>query len=120
MKIDVTYEKKDILRLVQKDMEVQGIHVKIGTSLEYKGALQVKFSVETEDDAFTPKSSVSVSEAPVISKAAEVEPGLEDMSSVFNMSQLLSTSHPGKFETKTRPLANNELMQESYEFPRKG
>jgi len=110
MKIDVTYEKKDILRLVQKDMEAQGIRAKAGIPLEYKGALQVKFSVETEDDVIVSDLPEVVSAAPVVSKVTEEE----SMANVLGMSQQLS-ARPGKFE---RRLANNELMQESYEFPK--
>jgi hypothetical protein len=62
MKIAVTFEKKDILRLIEKELKAQGLKVKKDTVLEYKGALEVKLSVETEDDTpFVAKPAMPVS-----------------------------------------------------------
>ena len=108
MKISVTYEKKDILRLVENDLKAQGIKVKNGTALEYKGALEIKLSVETEDDALVPKT------APVAPVTMETTPTIEDddqdMSSILGASRRLVKNETGL----TRPLGPNE----SLEFPK--
>jgi len=125
VKIKVTYEKKDILRLVHKDMQAQGLRLKSGTTLAYKGALQVGFQVETEDEG--PESSTldeTITSAPLSADtppealaltAAEEAVG---MGSVLGASKQLVMTQPGKFEPKgPRTLVRNDMMQEFDEFP---
>lgn len=114
MKIVVTFEKKEILRLVEKELKAQGLKVKKDTVLEYKGALEVKLSVETEDDTpFTAKPVVPTEDgqSPV---TPEINPTIseddQDMSGVLDASTKLVRSGTGL----KRILKPNE----STEFPR--
>lgn len=120
MKITVTYEKKDILRLVQQDMCAQGIKVKPGTPLKYKGALQVTFAVDTEDDA----PELPSAEAPPSVEPMETSKGdtpakeAAAMGSVLGASRQLVMTQPGKFEQRPeRPLEVSDRMQESNDYP---
>jgi len=116
MKISVTFEKKDILRLVEKDLKAQGLKLKNGTSLEYKGALEVKLSVETEDDALVaahPTTTTTTAPKPTVT--AETTPAVTvdepDMSSVLAASnRLVKNDATGK----VRALGPNE----SLDFPK--
>ena len=115
MKVDITYEKKDVLRLVQKDMEAQGIRVKAGTALEYKGALQVRFSVETEDDTPAKMPETKATPAEPVLTATEEE---ASMAGLLGKNRQLVMTSPGKFEQRPpRALVRNEMMQESVDFP---
>lgn len=116
MKIDVTYEKKDILRLIEKDLQAEGIRVKEGTSLVYKGALEVKLSVETEDTGRPAPSPTLPTEGKKVAVTKEtpgprVEPDDDgDMSSVLAASNRLVKTPDGK----VRSLGPNETT----EFPK--
>jgi hypothetical protein len=113
MKIAVTFEKADILRLVEKELKAQGLKIKKGTSLEYKGALEVKLSVETEDETpLVAKPPVEGGTTPsvtpeITTPAPDDDP---DMSSVLRASSQLVEAGPGL----KRTLKPNE----STEFPR--
>lgn len=115
MKIAITYEKKDILRLIEQDLKEQGIKIKQGTSLEYKGALEVKLSVETEESA-APKEARPVAPGdPPKPPVTKETPGPvvdddTDMSSVLDASNRLVRNSDGK----VRALGPNE----SLEFPK--
>jgi len=121
VKIKVTYEKKDILRLVHKDMQAQGIRVKSGTTLAYKGALQVTVQVDTEDETPAPEGSPSPSSADQSTEQTPPLTAAEEavgMGSVLGASKQLVMTQPGKFEPKgPRQLARNDMMQEFDEFP---
>jgi hypothetical protein len=123
VKIFITYEKKDMLRLVQREMQAQGIKLKAGTSLEYKGALQIRFYAETEDDAADVMAAPTKSDAskePKTTPVVSPTPGEEvaSMDGVLAASKHLVMTEPGKFEQRPpRRLVRNEMMQESAEFP---
>ncbi len=117
MKIDVTYEKKDILRLIEKDLQAEGIRVKEGTALVYKGALEVKLSVETEDTGRPlPQPTTAVtgekkSIVPAETPGPRIEPVDDgDMSSVLAASNRLVKAPDGR----VRSLGPNETL----EFPK--
>lgn len=117
MKIDVTYEKKDILRLIEKDLLAEGIRVKEGTTLVYKGALEVKFSVETEDTGhpLSPPVTTPAGEkkavVPKETPGPRIEPADDgDMSTVLAASKRLVQSPDGR----VRSLGPNETL----EFPK--
>ncbi len=122
MKITVTYEKKDILRLLQKDMRAQGIRVRQGTTLVYKGALQVTIQVDTEDEAPEEVPSPDPSVDQSAEKTPEQLPTAAEeavkMGSVLGASKQLVMTQPGKFESRPpRPLEISDRMQESSDFP---
>lgn len=113
MKIAVTFEKKDILRLVEKELTAQGLKIKKDTILEYKGALEVKLSIETEDEVpLVAKLPVEGGATPSVT--AEITPPSQaedpDMSSVLRASSQLVEAGPGR----KRTLKPNETT----EFPR--
>lgn len=111
MKIDVTYEKKDILRLLEKDLLDKGIRVKEGTALVYKGALEVRLAVETDDAAPPPPPrSVAVPDSTVDVVVVDEPADDGDMSSILVASGRLVRAPGGK----VRPLGLNE----SIEFPK--
>lgn len=117
MKIDVTYEKKDILRLIEKDLLAEGIRVKEGTALVYKGALEVKLSVETEDTGrplsqpASPATSEKKAGVPTETPGPRIEPADDgDMSSVLAASNRLVKAPDGR----VRSLGPNETL----EFPK--
>lgn len=122
MKIFITYEKKDMLRLVQREMQAQGIKLKAGTSLEYKGALQIRFYVETDDDAMdttlVPSKSDEAKGVTVVAPTPTPAEEAASMDGVLAASKHLVMTEPGKFEQRPpRRLVRNEMMQESAEFP---
>jgi hypothetical protein len=114
MKILVTYEKKDILRLVEKDLTAQGLKVKNGTLPDYKGALEVKLLIETEDDppsVARPTGSVDTSRPTVTMETTpKVTVDDQDMSGVLAASNRLVRNEAGK----VRPLGANETL----DFPK--
>lgn len=113
MKISVTFEKKDILRLVEKELKAQGLKVKKDTVLEYKGALEVKLSVETEDDgplSMKPPAEGGAQPSVTPETTPPVQDDDPDMSSVLRASTQLVEVGPGL----KRTLKPNE----STEFPR--
>lgn len=115
MKIAVTYEKKDILRLVEADLKTNGIKTKKGTELEYKGALQVQLSIETDEDAIIagPPPAAPKDKAPIVKPASVEDEGDEvvDMSEVLNASRK-NAKTGGKFPKR-------ELgPDESFDFPK--
>lgn len=126
MKIGVTYEKKDILRLVERDLLAQNIKVKSGTTLAYKGALLVTLDVETEDsDVAMGATVLPPQEAPA--RGRKKEPAdpvdaaqeLADMAGVIGESQQLVKTQHGKFEVRAGAGAGRTLgPNESLEFPR--
>lgn len=113
MKIAVTYEKKDLLRLVAQDLQSQGIRVKAGTSLEYKGALEVKLLVETEEGDPLPRAAPTRDEK--LPLAAPVTPEITTPFVVEEDGDVSSVVRASNRIIKTgRALAPNE----SLEFPR--
>ena len=111
MKISIVYEKVDILRLIEKDLREQGVRVKQGTSLAYKGALEVRLSVETvETEASPPIASSPKLTSPTEPITAPAFNGDDaDMSSVLKASKRLVRNSDGK----VRPLGTRETL----EFP---
>lgn len=116
MKIDVTYEKADILRLVERELRAQGLRLKPGTSLAYKGALEVKLSAEVEDERLAEAKAPLVKRRPPHVVPDDDEPAAPevDMDAVLAASQNVAKTIPGRFP---RPLINNEYMQETEDFP---
>jgi hypothetical protein len=113
MKIDITYEKADILRLVTDDLVRKGIQPKSGAPIEYKGALSIKLSVDAD-----PVEPAAASALPTesVTPATPAPPAPEP-----SMDEVLSASRqaertPPTFKNPnppTRMLGKNE----SYEFP---
>ena len=110
MKIDVVYEKADILRLITLDLRNKGIKVKPGATPAYKGALEVKLSVEAEEDAVPSPSTLTEAVLPSLKEPAPAE---VDMGDVLKTSRNLA-KNPGKFEPGPR---RNLGPNESYEYP---
>lgn len=75
MIIDVTYEKPDVLKLVEADLRKRGLRLREGTSLEYKGALQVKLSIEVEEGEDEEPAAPSQPERPALPPRAEASGG---------------------------------------------
>lgn len=129
MKIDVTYEKDDILRLVCADLERRDIKVKAGTVPEYKGALHVKLSIEADEvNEATPRAQAAASLPVRENQDAGEDPPIPvvnpedtiDMEAVLNQSRRVSATTKPTFKTAPN---NDELKRtlgknESLEFPR--
>jgi hypothetical protein len=119
MKIVITYEKQDLLKLVRVDLEARGIRPK-ESSLAYRGALRVRFEVEVDEEG---ASVVEVAPASKPARTAEppAAPATEgaplDMDAILGASQALERSRPGLFQG--RPGAVRELgPNEFYEYPK--
>jgi len=115
MKIDITYEKADILRLVTDDLVRKGIQPKSGAPVEYKGALSVKLSVDTDPletaEAAPPAAAVTFPQSQV-SQAPVPEPSMDEVLSASKQAERT----PPTFKNPNPPprmLGKNE----SYEFP---
>lgn len=123
MKIDVVYEKADILKLVVEDLRRKGLKVRQGFTPTVKSPIEVKLTVETEDEssqAAPVPAPASPPEKPKAQTASTPEPAEEpdapvvDMNDVLKQSTELVMTQPGKFERKPRrPLGPNEFA----EFP---
>jgi hypothetical protein len=115
VRIVITYEKRDVLRLVQADLQARGIREKSGAPLSYRGALHVRFEVDTDDE----ESPAEAAPSPVRSLAAEGD-GAEAspaMDEILGLSQALERSRPGLFQVRPgvlRQLAPNE----SHTYPK--
>ena len=115
MKIDITYEKADILRLVTDDLVRKGIQPKSGAPIEYKGALSIKLSVDAEAEAPAPEAPV-----PFVKRETIMDPPTAPVPE-SSMDEVLSASKqaertPPTFKNPNPPprmLGKNE----SYEFP---
>ena len=117
MKIVITYEKRDVLRLVQADLQARGIRGKAGMPLSYRGALHVRFEVDTDDEEL-PAETAAV---PTRSLAAEGEvaeaEAPAEMDEILGLSQALERSRPGLFQV--RPGAVRQLApNESHAYPK--
>lgn len=110
MKIDITYEKKDILRLVRDDLQRRSIRVQEGTTPDYKGALQVKLSVDVEDTAPAEEAAPTKKKKAAPRNEDEVDDGGDITDVIAQSGKLKETTEP-KFQ---RTLGPNE----STEFPR--
>ena len=98
-------------------LQKRGLRLKPGTSLAYKGALEVKLSVEVEDEeevAPTPAPSVARQPLTLPPHHDEAPPAPVNLEDVLAASRNLEKTKEGKFE---RPLVNNQFMQESHEWP---
>jgi len=73
MKIEITFEKADILRILGESLEkTYGLRVTPGTKPDYKGALQVKLVVDVENgEKAEPKETPKKATAPKESASAE-------------------------------------------------
>ena len=115
MKIDITYEKADILRLVTDDLVRKGIQPKSGAPVEYKGALSIKLSVDAEAEApVVPESSGGPPQGrPAVATTPPVpEPSMDEVLSASKQAERT----PPTFKNPNPPprmLGKNE----SYEFP---
>lgn len=111
MKIDVVYEKGDILRLIVDDLKRKGIKIRANATPIYKGALAVKLSVDAEDTDDVGDVPIPTVEEP--QKQVTAEP--VNMSDVLNQSENLVMTKPGKFERRPERVLG---PSESYEFPK--
>lgn len=123
MKIDIVYEKSDILKLVVEDLRRKGIKVKEGTTPAVKAPLEVKLSIEADDDevpapapaAAKPAAAKPTTPPPSDGTKPPETPENTDMGDVLNQSNSLVMTSPGKFERRpARALG----PQESYEYPK--
>lgn len=122
MKINVIYEKADILRLVVADLRRKGIKVKTGTDPVYKGALEVRLAVDAEEEEAVAASTeplagdTSPPTTPKVVPASGAETDEPaDMSGVLNQSNRLVMTSPGKFvESKSKRILG---QNESEEYP---
>jgi hypothetical protein len=119
MKIVITYEKHDLLKLVQADLEARGIRPK-ASGLAYRGALRVRFEVEVDEESAS-VVEVAPAAAPVRTTEPPVAPATEvaplEMDAILGASQALERSRPGLFQG--RPGAVRELgPNEFYEYPK--
>ncbi len=109
MKIVITYERADILKLVEADLRARDMAVKPGTTL-YKGALQVRLEIETEDIA---AASTVADAPPVVAPPLQVIPPPPDedgdMTSVLEASKRVIQSKPAPF--LGRPLNPGESLE---------
>lgn len=106
MKILVTYEKQDILRLIQADLQSKGLALKAGTTIEYKGAMQAKFSVETDDTVAAPLTAAPPT-TPTPTTNPPTTPVFEEnatsLGDVLAQSERLVRGAGGKLETRPGP-----------------
>jgi hypothetical protein len=123
VRINVEYEKADMLRLVVDDLRRKGIKAKPGCVPEYKGALSVRLEIDvTDDEAAVPSQSVESIDAAPVAPLEKTEKKKDnapvDMTGIMAESRNLVMTQPGKFEPKPkRKLANSALSQESEEYP---
>jgi len=128
MKIKVTYDKEDILKLVQKDLLSNGLKHDLSTAV-YKGTATVTIEVEgtpSEDEApvETPvpveAAPAPVAKAPVTKPAPPTPPHEEPTTEepVGDMSAILAASRKNANETKPYYPAGHTMMEgESAEWP---
>lgn len=114
MKIDVVYEKQDLLKLVVEDLRRKGIKVKPGTSPTVKAPLEIKLAIEAEDDEVAAAPPTTEAKPPP-EKAPNGGPPPKnddgDMSEVLKRSDDVIMTSPGKFERRPpRPLGPNESL----------
>jgi hypothetical protein len=122
--IDVTYEKADILKLVDEDLRKRRLRAKPGSHLEYKGALQVKLSIDVEEmeEAALPPPPVASRPSTPSPLPEEVEgdeepsEGPMDMGAILSMSSSLAKKE-GKFDLKKGP-PRQLGPDETYEYPK--
>lgn len=111
MRIVITYERADILKLVEADLKARDMAVKAGTTLAYKGALQVKLEVETEDPV-APTASVEAAHPELVRREPPPPPEESvDMADVLAASQRLAKTQPA-------PLGRRLHAGESLEYPK--
>ncbi len=120
MKIVITYEKADLLCLVQADLRARGMCVKTDAAIDYRGALQVKLEVDADDEpvpasARPPKRSPDATQpSEPMEPEGEVAPESEDMEEVLRQARVLAKAAPSGRSGLERSLGRNE----SYEYPR--
>lgn len=126
MKVLITYEKPDVLRLILADMKAKGLKLKADTVLEYKGALQVRFHVETEGDGDEVLIDAAEPPAPRVAPPAATKPTVvreEDddaaLAALRNQSETLTRNKKGQFEIRPAPGERVLGPNESYEYPTK-
>jgi hypothetical protein len=112
VKVRVTLEKADIIRLVLAHLETTGLSPVAGQDLKYKGALEVELLVEVGESTRVP---MSTSETPTPTrKDAPVDDG-QSITQVLAESARIRQVREEQANL-TRRLAPNE----SIEFPRGG
>lgn len=112
MKVRVTLEKADILRLVLAHLETTGLSPVAGQDLKYKGALEVDLLVEVGEPA---RVLMSTSETPPPPRKDAPEDDGQTIQQVLNESARIQKVREEQ-TSLTRRLAPNE----SLEFPRGG
>lgn len=115
MKIRVTYEAADLIRLIKQDLESQGIKASDASIELKKGTALV--SVEVSSDAppeeLLPAKPVPVYDTTDKLKVLEGGQNPVDMSSILGESKKINKTKDGKFPQPDRHL----LPGESYDFP---
>ena len=120
MKIVVTYEAADIVRLIRTDLAAQGIVANEGDIKFVKNKAIV--SVEVAKDDAPPEPPEPPEMLANTSPPKQAPPHLEpiegaanpvDMTEILRASQKTATQNPGRFPTPERQLMDGE----SYEYP---
>lgn len=135
MKIDITYEKADMLRLVAEDLKKRGIQPKAGAPIEYKGAMQVKLTIDVEEGeapeaqaAPVPRVRKKEDRKPVATEEfsseseqlEEVTPASiagGDLNDIMAASQRLVETRPGMYAVRPGGPARQLGPDESLEYP---
>lgn len=113
MKIRVTLEKADILRLVLAHLEKSNLHPTPHQDIKYRGALEVDLLVEVDDRAQVPLAT-SPPASPT-GKDAPLPPPLDDGKTI---EQVLAES--ARIERDDQALKRRLGKDEFRDFPRGG
>jgi hypothetical protein len=120
MKIVVTYEPADIIRLIRQDLTLQGIAAADADIKFVKNKAVVSVEVTPEepqalaspDSLGLPDTSVSSTTLPTPTLSV-IDNTIPDMSAIQRASQQLTTQKPGKFSNTSRQLIDGE----SFDYP---
>jgi len=116
VRVDLIYEKEDILRLIARDLKQRRIVPRADVPIEYKGALRVRLTVDTTDESEPQEASTGPEAAPAGAQLRAAGGDSVDMSAVLAESQRLAADGRPLYELAPkapRMLAPNE----SYEYP---
>lgn len=129
MKVVVTYEREDILKLIEKDLTNSGLRHDMATA-KYKGTARITIEVEGTpgmDPVETPIEAASPAEPKIeqpIERPREAPPPrlervpdppqeepVGDMSAILRESNKNASSKPGMYPAPPRPLMEGESVE---------
>lgn len=124
MKIVVTYEPADVVRLIRQDLARQGIAAADADVKCPKGDVTVRVEVQPGDEppvAAPPPPAPAVDQPPAARPPpalTAIEGGAEpvDMSDIFRASKHLEKTTEGKFQSPERTLLDGESYDPPEEF----